>query len=147
MLRSDQDTSSSPSTKSKHPGVPPPPYREFATEPGPSSPAPALNVTTHFMQPPQIPSQIPTGVPMAMPPHLPTGYGPTPLATNQPLLPYAYYESRGSADARARLRFIHALVWAIALWLMFGFMIGVEVWSTESWDLKSWLGLERRVFD
>jgi hypothetical protein len=80
---------------------------------------------------------------MAMPHHVATGYGPTPLATNQPLLPYAYYESRGSADARARLRFIHALVWAIGLWLMFGFVIGVELWCNESCELKDWVGFGR----
>jgi hypothetical protein len=83
---------------------------------------------------------------MAMPHHVATGYGPTPLATNQPLMPYAYYESRGSADARARLRFIYALAWAIGLWVIFGFVIGVEVLYNEGWDVNDWVRFGRLYF-
>jgi len=65
------------------------------------------------------------------------GYGPTPLTSNQPLLPYAYYEARGSADARARSRFIGAILCAFGLWLLVAFAVGVEV-AGEVWD--DWVG-------
>jgi len=68
------------------------------------------------------------------------GYGPTPLTSNQPLLPYAYYEARGSADARARSRFIGAILCAFGLWLLVAFAVGVEVAGEGGWVWDDWVG-------
>ncbi|KAF9450954.1 hypothetical protein P691DRAFT_809156 [Macrolepiota fuliginosa MF-IS2] len=129
--------------QNKYPVAPPPPYTEFAagssSSPSPGVFSPAQSpLNAQYTHPARMPPQMPVGVP-PMPhaaPH--PGYGPTPLATNQPLLPYAYYAPRGSADSRARWRFSWAMLWAVSLWMIFGFMIGVEVWGDEGWDLKGW---------
>lgn len=145
MPRTNENMSSG-STQRKHLSPPPPPYTEFA--PGPSSsssdPFPASG---HSSRPPPN-TQQPLPVQMPMPvPHTAQhpGYGPTPLATNQPLLPYAYYAPREFADVRARWRFFEALTLAIIIWILCGFMVGVEVWGEEGWDWNSWQGLDGAV--
>lgn len=145
MSRINEDISSPSTPQSKLPSAPPPPYTEFAAGPlsSASVPFPSSSATppapnAQHAHPLQIPTQVPMGVPLPMP-HAHPGYGPTPLATNQPLLPYAYYESRGSADARAKWRFFQALVWGIALWAICGFVIGVELWGVEGWNMKGWM--------
>jgi len=66
------------------------------------------------------------------------GYRPTPLTSNQPLLPYAYYEARGSADARARSRFIGAILCVFGLWLLVAFAVGIEIVGEEGWFWGNW---------
>ena len=59
-------------------------------------------------------------------------FGPTPISamttmTTLPLLPYAFYETPGVADARARWRFMGALLVAVAVYVFVGFVVGLEV--------------------
>ncbi|GBE80116.1 hypothetical protein BKA93DRAFT_770946 [Sparassis latifolia] len=58
------------------------------------------------------------------------GYGPTPIAQYTHLLPY--YDLRSpyalaEAGSRARWRFVGAMVWAVAILLLAGFVTGYEV--------------------
>ncbi|KXN89452.1 hypothetical protein AN958_05614 [Leucoagaricus sp. SymC.cos] len=132
-----QDSIPSPST----PAAPPPPYTEFAAGPSSSLSVPFLAGRDHLspvnVPPPRFhPTPMSTAtVPQG--PSLHPGYGPTPLGTNQPLLPYAYYESRGSADARARWRFIQAFSFAMVVWMLLGFIITIEILGDEGWLWKA----------
>jgi hypothetical protein len=56
-------------------------------------------------------------------------FGPTPISamttmTTLPLLPYAFYETPGAADARARWRFMGAVLVAVAVSIFVGFVVG-----------------------
>ncbi|KAJ3561735.1 hypothetical protein NP233_g10017 [Leucocoprinus birnbaumii] len=138
------------------PAAPPPPYTEFAAGPSSSSPFltdgqsnPSYTSTSaplhSYHQPPPMPSssQPPPG--MVIPVQHHPGYGPTPLASNQPLLPYAYYEARGSADARARSRFIGAVMCAFLFWLLIGFVVIVEVVGVRD-DQWIWGALAKKIW-
>lgn len=59
-------------------------------------------------------------------------FGPTPISamttmTTLPILPYAFYESPGAADSRARWRFMSAVLVALTVYAFVGFVIGLEV--------------------
>lgn len=59
-------------------------------------------------------------------------FGPTPISAmttmaTLPLLPYAFYETPGAADARARWRFMGAVLVAVAVYVFVGFVVGLEV--------------------
>lgn len=43
---------------------------------------------------------------------------------------------------RARWRFFEALALAIVIWMLCGFMVGVEVLGEEGWDWNSLQGLD-----
>lgn len=47
-------------------------------------------------------------------------FGPTPISSEHPLLPYAYYDSPSVADGRARMRFVGAFVCGVGVWLVIG---------------------------
>lgn len=116
------------------PTAPPPPYTEFV-----AGLTLVPNSQTTRTPPPRL---LPT--PMPSRPQSPViqvhhgGYGPTPLTSNQPLLPYAYYEARGSADARARSRFIGAILCVFGLWLLVAFAVGIEIVGEEGWFWGNW---------
>lgn len=54
-------------------------------------------------------------------------FGPTPIAASLPLLPYAFYESSGAAAARARWRFVSAVMVALGIYLFVGAVVGLEL--------------------
>lgn len=53
--------------------------------------------------------------------------GPTPISSQYPLLPYAYYDSPAVADGRARWRFVSAFMFGIGVWVIAGIIIGGEI--------------------
>jgi hypothetical protein len=63
-------------------------------------------------------------------PHMPTHqhtFGPTPISTSLPLLPNAFYESSGAAAARARWRFVSAVMIAFGIYLFVAAVVGLEL--------------------
>lgn len=54
-------------------------------------------------------------------------FGPTPISTSLPLLPYAFYESYGAAAARARWRFVSAVVVALGIYLFVAAVVGLAL--------------------
>ncbi|GLB34115.1 hypothetical protein LshimejAT787_0109990 [Lyophyllum shimeji] len=105
----------------------------------PSPPPYTPSQSTARVQPPPhlpIPATAPGGGPIPAGPYVPYPqhqhlFGPTPLSAHQLPAPYAYYDPRspysmGRADARARERFIAALLWSVAIWCLIGYLIGVE---------------------
>ena len=60
-------------------------------------------------------------------PHTHPAFGPTPISSTLPLLPYAYIEAPGAADRRARWRFVSALVVGMGLYVLVGMAVGLEV--------------------
>ena len=98
-----------PSPQDVNPRTPPPSYASLGLPPGP------------YYTIPTTPSR---------------GFGPTPLTVpppNQtmvlsvPLLPYAYYDAPGTADARARWRFAESFLWAVGVWVLCGVVIVLEI--------------------
>ena len=126
-------------TLSTAPVVSPPPYTEFAAGPSSISSSQAIRTPPPRLQPSSMPNRPCSPGHSVIQVHH-AGYGPTPLTSNQPLLPYAYYEARGSADARARSRFIGAILCAFGLWLLVAFAMGVEVAGEEGWVWDDWVG-------
>jgi hypothetical protein len=62
--------------------------------------------------------------------HVPThqqAFGPTPISTSLPLLPYGFYESSGAAAARARWRFVSAVMVALGIYLFVAAVVGLEL--------------------
>jgi len=45
------------------------------------------------------------------------------MVLSVPLLPYAYYDAPGTADARARRRFAESFLWAIGVWVLCGVVL------------------------
>lgn len=60
-------------------------------------------------------------------------FGPTPLSTTVPLLPYAHYEPPGAADIRARKRFVRSVMVAFGVWLLVSVIIALEVLGEVAW--------------
>ena len=60
-------------------------------------------------------------------------FGPTPLSTTVPLLPYAHYEPPGAADVRARKRFVRSIMVAFGVWLLVSVVIVLEVLGEVAW--------------
>ncbi|KIM46492.1 hypothetical protein M413DRAFT_316135 [Hebeloma cylindrosporum] len=107
-----------PSPQDVNPRTPPPSYASLGPPPGPYPSSYPYHTTF-----PTTPSR---------------GFGPTPLTVSPPnqthtvvlsvpLLPYAYYEVPGTADARARWRFAESFLWAIGVWVLCGFVLVLEV--------------------
>jgi len=93
--------------------TPPPPYVPL---PPASSPR-----TNHTLPPAQglYPAPHPGPTPHQQ------GFGPTPISTSLPLLPYAFYESFGAAAARARWRFVGAVMIALGIYLFVAAVVGL----------------------
>ena len=49
------------------------------------------------------------------------------MVLSVPLLPYAYYDAPGTADARARWRFAESFLWAVGVWVLCGVVIVLEI--------------------
>ncbi|KAJ3508994.1 hypothetical protein NLJ89_g5457 [Agrocybe chaxingu] len=95
-----------------------PPPRPFPSPTGLSSPSPQTPL------PPPQPLSLPQALSYSQPTSHPHShqhqFGPTPISSTLPLLPYAYYETPGAADARARWRFVGAAVIALGVYLVIG---------------------------
>lgn len=86
--------------------------------------------------PQPIPSLQPLPLPYAPSPETrPPHFGPTPLSSQYPLLPYAYYDSPAVAEERARWRFVGALMCGVGMWVVVGGAVGSEiVWGGRLFD-------------
>lgn len=60
-------------------------------------------------------------------------FGPTPLNDRQVLLPYAFYTERAIVDARARWRFVEALLCALGVYVGIALLVGVEGFGDGWW--------------
>lgn len=114
------------------PHSPPPAYTEVSSEPAASSRT--ANVNAPF----------PYTVSPAGPHTHNARFGPTPINTTQLLLPYAYYGPQGTADVRARWRFVGALLCAVGVWFLLGCLVGVEVWGEQQHGLTA-MGMWMRI--
>ncbi|KAF8165666.1 hypothetical protein B0H34DRAFT_247837 [Crassisporium funariophilum] len=130
-----------PSTMASEPGTgtntnrvkpltPPPAYAVLPPN-NPSSSS-SSSSSHHHHHPSHLTPPYPAPLPYAQPyPYPHPNFGPTPLSSAQPLLPYAYYDAPGAAVARARRRFVRAVMCAIGVWVFGAFVIGLEVFSFE----------------
>ena len=102
------------------PDTPPPAYSEY--------PVPQQQPRLSPNQSSSTSPYTPVGTQLPFPAH--AGYGPTPIAQQTQLLPY--YDPRSpyavaEANARARWRFITALLWALVILGLLSCMMGLEV--------------------
>ncbi|KAI0638597.1 hypothetical protein C8Q77DRAFT_1154219 [Trametes polyzona] len=110
---------SRPNQPSGKPLTPPPAYSEHP-DPGQQHVSPNHSSSTSPYSP--------SGAPLPFPAH--AGYGPTPIAQQTQLLPY--YDPRSpyaiaEAAARARWRFIEAVLWAVFILGVVSFVTGWEI--------------------
>ena len=95
------------------------------TPPPPYVPLPPAGIVTGDNHP-HLQAQLP--VAPGLQPHVPIqqqAFGPTPISTSLPLLPYAFYESSGAAAARARWRFVSAVIIALGIYIFAAAVVGL----------------------
>ncbi|KAH9899444.1 hypothetical protein C8Q73DRAFT_787326 [Cubamyces lactineus] len=110
------------------PDTPPPAYSEYPAQHQHISPNQSSSTSPYT----------PVGAPLPFPAH--AGYGPTPIAQQTQLLPY--YDPRSpyaiaEATARARWRFIKALLWALVVLSLLSCMMGLEVQVITAGGLRT----------
>lgn len=155
----------SPGTPGKFGTAPPPPYSEYHVPAGTlnSNPHASSSSSMHASHPtstyPQqcVPFQhpnpqfapgpnhqaIPVIVVQPSTPGIPPTpgryhqFGPTPLNDRQVLLPYAFYTERAIVDARARWRFVEALLCAFGVYIGIALLVGAEGFGDGWWTFLS----------